>query len=241
MENIGQWLQQLNFGVLLDLLLTVAAALLCIMLHECAHGLVAYWLGDPTAKRMGRLTLNPIKHIDPVGLVMMAVAHVGWAKPVPIDMRNFKHPKWDMAISAAAGPVCNVLLALVMMIPFGVLSVCCQLENSQVMYYFARFFGQTALISCGLAVFNLLPISPLDGSKVLLSVLPDRAYMQVMRYERYGMLILILLVIFEPYLFGGVSVLDTAIGGLWDGLWWVAKYPMNAVLSLIYPSLNLAF
>lgn len=241
MTNIVQWFQQLNFDSLIELVIMVAAALMCIIFHECAHGLVAYWLGDPTAKRMGRLTLNPIKHIDIVGLVMMAVAHVGWAKPVPVDMRNFKHPKWGMALTAAAGPLCNILLAAVMMIPFGILNVCYQVEGGKVLYDCALFFNYAAVLSCGLALFNLIPISPLDGSKVLLTVLPDKAYAKAMHYERYGMFVLIALVLLEPYLFGGVSVLDKAIDGLWNGLWAIAKYPVKGVLSLIYPTLNIIY
>ena len=114
--SISAWLHQLDFSYLLTLLLSAAAALLCITVHESAHGLIAAALGDPTAKRAGRISLNPFKHVDFLGLVMLAVAHVGWAKPVPVDMRNFKNPKAGMALTALAGPVSNLL--------FGVLALC---------------------------------------------------------------------------------------------------------------------
>ena len=111
MDGFVAWLKQLQFDGVWQTAVLVAASLLCITFHETCHGLVAYWLGDPTAKRAGRLTLNPLRHIDIGGLLMMALFRFGWAKPVPVDMRNFKHPKRDMALTAAAGPVSNVLLA----------------------------------------------------------------------------------------------------------------------------------
>ena len=117
MDSILSWFRQLQFGGLLDTVIIVAASLLCITVHETCHGLAAWWLGDPTAKRAGRLTLNPIRHVDWVGLILMAVVRFGWAKPVPVDMRNFKNPKRDMALTALAGPVSNVLLALVALLP----------------------------------------------------------------------------------------------------------------------------
>ena len=111
MNALHDWLSQLQYEKLLDVLIVVAASLLCITVHETCHGYVAYRLGDPTAKNAGRLTLNPLKHIDLVGLLMMAVAHFGWAKAVPVNPGYFKHYKRDMAITAAAGPVSNVVLA----------------------------------------------------------------------------------------------------------------------------------
>ena len=102
----------LDWSYLLDIALSVLPALICITLHECAHGWAAYRLGDDTAKRMGRLTLDPLKHIDIIGLAMMVLFRFGWAKPVPVDMRKFKNPKRDMAVTAAAGPLMNVILCL---------------------------------------------------------------------------------------------------------------------------------
>ena len=109
-SSFSDVIRNLNWSVLTDMLLAVIPALICITLHELSHGFVAYKLGDNTAKNMGRLTLNPIKHIDIFGLIMMVVLKFGWAKPVPVNMRNFKNPKRDMAITALAGPLSNVLI-----------------------------------------------------------------------------------------------------------------------------------
>lgn len=231
----------MDFTVLLDLLVTVVAALLCIMLHECAHGVVAYWLGDKTAKQAGRLSLNPVKHIDLVGLIMLAVAKVGWAKPVPVNPNNFKNPKLGMAITAAAGPLCNVLLALLAMIFASIANLCYQIQGGQWLYYISYFFTYVGILSCGLAAFNIIPIPPLDGSKILAMVLPTRAYNVWMRYERYGMLLLIALVFFLPRLFNGASPLDTMVEGLWRGLWQLAKYPVKGVMSLLYPGVPIVY
>ena len=121
MSSFSNVINGLDWSVPLEILGSVIPALICITLHELSHGYVAYLLGDPTAKRMGRLTLNPIKHIDIVGLIMMAVFKFGWAKPVPIDYRNFKHPKRDTAITAAAGPIANVIIACVFLFLYGLL------------------------------------------------------------------------------------------------------------------------
>ena len=193
MNGFLQWLQQLNLDSVYSTLLIVLASLLCITVHESCHGLVAYWLGDPTAKRAGRLTLNPIKHIDPVGLVMMAVFKFGWAKPVPVDMRYFKNPKKGMALTALAGPASNVLLAYGMLLVRSVLVFFFTTNMSRTLATAITFTEYTALISTGLAIFNLIPVSPLDGSKILMAFLPQKAYATLMQYERYGMLLVMAL------------------------------------------------
>ena len=195
-----QWVQQLDFSKFLSFGISALAALLCICVHESAHALAALWLGDPTGKNMGRISLNPLHHVDLVGLVMLAVVHVGWAKPVRIDPRYFKHPKAGMAITALAGPVSNFLLAFVT----GFLASLCyfgyvQHPASKALYYLVDFFYYATLLSCGLGLFNLIPISPLDGSKVLYSFLPERAYWKLMQYERYGMFLLIALVMLGAF------------------------------------------
>ena len=178
---------------LLTLLISAAAALLCITLHELSHGFVAWRLGDPTAKNAGRLTLNPIRHLDVVGLLMMLVAKVGWAKPVPVDMRNFRHPKRDMAITALAGPAANFLLATAAL---GVASLIYHFApQGTVAAYAIYFFLYMAVLSVGLGIFNLVPIPPLDGSKILFALLPDRIYYTILRYEKYVMGVVILLVL----------------------------------------------
>ena len=187
--------QGLDWSYLTDILVSVLPALICITFHETCHGLVAYKLGDPTAKRAGRLSLNPLKHIDWMGLAMMVVFHFGWAKPVPVNMLNFKNPKRGMAITALAGPVSNLLLAIVALALYGPLYICSALGyGGAVVSFLAQTVGTTAYLSLALAVFNLIPVPPLDGSKVLFSALSDRAYWKLMHYERYGMIVMILLV-----------------------------------------------
>ena len=181
-----------DFTYLLSILLSVVPSLFCITVHELSHGYVAYLLGDDTAKRAGRLTLNPLRHIDPMGLVMMAVFHFGWAKPVPVNMFKFKDPKKGMAVTALAGPLSNLLLAFVFMVLYGLLVV--PLYGGNAGSYVLRMLVLGAYISTGLAVFNLIPIPPLDGSKILLAFLSDEAYAKLMRYERYGMLDMVALV-----------------------------------------------
>ena len=198
--SISAWLHQLDFSYLLTLLLSAAAALLCITVHESAHGLIAAALGDPTAKRAGRISLNPFKHVDFLGLVMLAVAHVGWA------------------LTALAGPVSNLLFGFLALCGY---YFCLRYGQGEAAVYLGLFLQDLAVINCGLAVFNVIPISPLDGSKVLFAFLPQRAYSWLMRYERYGMLLLILLVV--------LGCLD---GFLNTGLQWVVQGMWRGVVGL---------
>lgn len=189
METIRTVWDGLDWSVLTDILMYVLPALICVTLHELAHGLVAYRLGDTTARDAGRLSLNPIRHLDWMGLLMMVVFHFGWAKPVPVNMYRFKNPKRGMAITALAGPLMNVLITVVFLFFYGLLYA--KLDHSG---FILRTIAATAYLSISLAIFNLIPISPLDGSKVLFSLLPDRQYAALMHYERYGMLLMLALV-----------------------------------------------
>ena len=193
MTTFGGILRGLDWSYLTDLLIQLIPALLCIMIHEICHGAAAYALGDRTAATQGRLSLNPLRHIDWFGLVMLALFHFGWAKPVSVDMRNFKHPKRDMAITALAGPVSNFLLAALAMFLFGLTYR--DLYGSTAGIFVIRLLQYLALLSISLGLFNLIPIPPLDGSKVLFSFLPDRAYVRLMVLERYGMFLLLALVL----------------------------------------------
>ena len=193
----------LDFGSLLSMVTRLAAVLLCLTVHESCHGLAAYALGDPTARREHRLSLNPLRHIDWFGLLMMFVAGFGWAKPVPVNPNYFKKPKQGMALTALAGPVSNFVLALLALL-------CARLVYHQYGALWDFIFDlllTTAYLSVGLGLFNLIPISPLDGSKVLFAFLPDSAYEKLMRYEKYGMIALLILV----WLGVGDNVLSTAI------------------------------
>ena len=228
MDKFVSWLRQLQFDGVWQTAVLVAASVLCITVHETCHGLAAYRLGDQTAKRAGRLSLNPLRHIDIGGLLMMALFGFGWAKPVPVDMRNFQHPKRDMALTAAAGPVSNVLLAYLAELLYGLCAYWYYTNGQAAAYVLALFLYDVEIISAGLAVFNLIPIPPLDGSKVLLSVLSDRAYDWLMRYERYGMLLLMVLLF--------TNVLDVPLeflrGGLLSGLQAIGDWPVRLLLAL---------
>ena len=180
----------LDWSVLTNLLLSVVPALICITLH----GYVAYRLGDDTAKRAGRLTLNPLRHIDIMGLLMMIVFKFGWAKPVPVNMWKFKNPKKGMAITAAAGPIANLLIALVFLFLYGFLFALLHRPGRSLNWLLEMLYI-TAYLSIALAIFNIIPIPPLDGSKVLFSCISDRSYTKLMYYERYGMIILLVLVL----------------------------------------------
>ncbi len=196
MSFLRTFVQSFDGARLLSLLTQVAVALLCIIIHECAHGFAADRLGDHTARRSGRLSWNPLRHIDPWGLVMMVVAGVGWAKPVPVNPNNFRHPKRGMAVTALAGPVSNFVLAYVALVGLGLIYRSSLSLWSGPVYFLFSVFYQIASLSVGLGVFNLIPIPPLDGSKVLFSFLPDRIYFTILRYERYIMLVLFALVFF---------------------------------------------
>ena len=210
MDGIAAWAAQLQWDVLLELLVTAAAAILCITVHETCHGLAALAMGDPTAKRMGRLSLNPLKHVDLMGLAMMVIARFGWAKPVPINPGYFKHPKPGMALTALAGPVSNVFLSALAAAGYTVSVYYAWLLDLSALEWLGEFFYLVFHLSAGLAVFNILPVPPLDGSKVLFAVLPEQLYWKLMRYERYGMLLLMALLL--------TGFLDIPLNFLRDGL-----------------------
>ena len=192
LHYLQELFRALDMVSLLDAVLRVAAVLLCLTVHETCHGLAAYALGDPTAKSMHRLSLNPLHHIDWFGLFMMFAAGLGWAKPVPVDPRYFKKPKEGMALTALAGPVSNFLLALLLMFISKMIYLYAPYSAAlDVLFTFCLYTA--APLSIGLGLFNLIPIPPLDGSKVIAVLLPDEMYVKLMRYERYGMLLLLAL------------------------------------------------
>lgn len=183
-------------SILIELLVSIPAVLLCLSVHEAAHGFAANALGDPTAKRAGRLTLDPVQHLDLIGTLCLLLFHVGWAKPVPIDARYFKKPRRDIALVALAGPLSNFALALAALF----LQQLFFSGSSTVFLALGLFCYSTATMSIGLGVFNLIPVPPLDGARVLFSFLPYQAEFKVMRYQQYiqfGMLALLLLGVFD--------------------------------------------
>jgi len=203
----------LDFGSLRNILLRLASVFLCLTTHETCHGLAAYALGDPTAKRMHRLSLNPLRHIDWMGLLMMVTLGFGWAKPVPVDPRYFKKPKQGMAVTALAGPVSNLLLA-VLFLGIGKVIYLYAPYSAGMNVFFEWCLFTVAPMSVGMGLFNLIPIPPLDGSKVLAMFLPNSAYGQLMRYERYGILVLLAL----SWLGLGGNFLGDAIYGVYEAL-----------------------
>ncbi len=213
----------LDWSFVTQTLLSVVPALICITLHEMAHGLVALWLGDTTARDAGRLTLNPLRHIDIWGLLMMVICGFGWAKPVPVNMYNFKNPKRGMALTALAGPAANIIISCLALALYG--RVYASLYDSAAGAYVLQMIELTAYLSCALAVFNILPIPPLDGSKVLFSLVSDRTYSWLMRYERYGFLILMALVFFNVI----SGPLSAATGWVYEKLFSIAQFTFGLV------------
>ena len=194
-----------------ELLLLAPPILVALTLHEFSHAYVANRLGDPTARLSGRLTLNPIAHLDPLGTILLFVVNFGWAKPVPVDPRNFANPKRDMLLVALAGPVSNILIALfsgliLRLVDAEVLPLMDGASYGTLMVRYSLF------INLVLAFFNLIPIPPLDGSKILAGLLPDSALVHYARFQHLGPFVLLGLIVLGRL--SGVSVFWIWIGPL---------------------------
>ena len=210
-----------------ELLLCIPATLIALTVHEYSHGYVAYRLGDPTARSLGRLSLNPLKHLDPIGSILMIICGFGWAKPVPINPRYFKNPRNGMAITAAAGPISNLLLAFLAAILF-------RLSGNAMFYAFSAgapaflqtflgllvsFFGVFHILNLSLCVFNMIPLPPLDGSRIFYVFLPPRLYFRIMKYERTIQIILLIAL----WLGAFTNVISTFVGWLSGGMLWLVN------------------
>jgi len=188
------------------LIMLLPLMVIALPVHELAHGYVAYKLGDPTAKDAGRLTLNPLKHLDPFGLIMMVVAGVGWAKPVPVNSGYFKNRKAGMILVSIAGPLSNLVLAFIFKLLWGLVGklitigaiVISTAAMDTFISYLIDFFYIFVSINISLAIFNLIPVPPLDGSRLISAFVPEESYYRFARYEQYIGLAFIILVTVLP-------------------------------------------
>ena len=193
------------------LLLIAPPVLLALTFHEYAHAYVANMYGDDTAKQNGRLTLNPLKHLDPLGTIMIFLVHFGWAKPVPVNPNRLRNPKKDMLWISAAGPLANMALALISGIFLRLLLIMAETpDRHSIMGLLIFMVFMSLQINLALCIFNVLPIAPLDGSKILFGLLPDRYRKIIYFLERYGPFILIGLIVF-----GRVTGISILCGAIW--------------------------
>lgn len=191
MFDISAFIQQ--FAIL------AVPVLAAITFHEVAHGYAAFILGDPTAKNAGRLSLNPIKHLDPIGALALFIVKIGWAKPVPINPNYFKNPKQGLMITSVAGPACNFVLAVLFALMYHGLMLVFGSSGSENVISIVKPILQMCqagvIVNIGLGTFNLLPIPPLDGSNILAGLLPPDLAEKFMQNSKYGFVILILLLL----------------------------------------------
>lgn len=202
-------------GLIVTLLLTLPAVVLCLSIHELCHGLAAYALGDRTAANQGRLTLDPMAHIDPMGFLCMLLLGFGWARPVPVNISSFRNRRLGMAIVAAAGPLSNFVLGFLGYLLFFAVTYATQNAAGKFALFawvVGLFFRYLASLSIGLGTFNLIPVYPLDGSRILDGFLPFEWSLRLQQYQSWLLMGLIVLM-----WFGGTSVLiGTVNGWIWN-------------------------
>jgi Zn-dependent protease len=231
---------------LILLLYALPAILISLSFHEMAHAYVSYRHGDPTAKRLGRLTMNPLRHLDPIGTLMLVVSMTsgfgfGWAKPVPIDPTYYKNHKRGTVLVSLAGPVSNLLLAFLFSFPMAFIAVKNGLTMKEafmsslslyfpgfsltaIIFNISRFFY---MINIGLAIFNILPIPPLDGSKILTAVLPAKQYFKLMQYERYIGLAFLAIMLLKP------GILSRLLWPFRIAVEWIFRLLASPLLNLV--------
>lgn len=214
-----------SINVLIGLCASAFVVFCTMPVHEYAHALVATKLGDDTAKRNGRLTLNPMAHIDVIGALMILLVGFGYAKAVPVNPRNFKNPKTGMALTAAAGPLANLIMsAMFILLSNLAFIVYCNTNDSIVAQVTFMFFFYAAMINVNLAVFNLIPIPPLDGSRIIGIFIPNKVYYKIMQYERY-----IIIAVFLMIMFGLLDrPLSWASDKVINGIMWLLSKPFGS-------------
>lgn len=209
-------INMMNFSTFLnDLIYILPAVAIALSVHEFAHAFVSYKLGDYSQKDRGRLTLNPLKHLDPLGTLSLIVFGFGWAKPVQVDPYFYKNKKEGMIWTAMAGPLMNFIVGFVMVLLYMAFIRFEWAYQNEFMYYLFQLVANTATINVGLGIFNLIPIPPLDGSKILLGILNEETYFKLMRYEMYLSFIMIMLlmagVLNEPLFHARTAILNVFV------------------------------
>lgn len=202
-----------------------------VPVHECAHAWVAEKMGDDTGRQQGRITLNPFAHLTLWGSLMMVLVGFGWGKPVSVDPRNFKNPKKGMVLTSLAGPASNFIMAFLAMIVYKMLGIMSIVNENDTMEMVAMVFLYITLINISLAVFNFLPIPPLDGSKIFNAVLPEKWYFTIMRYENIIFIVLIIL-LYSGLLDAPLSFLQNKVIDIMDFLTRWVDYIMIAAAGL---------
>lgn len=213
-------------SILIQVAYSFAVLIIAFPVHELSHALVAYKLGDPTAKMAGRLTLNPFKHMDVFGTICLVLFRFGWAKPVPVDPRYFKNPRSGMALVSLAGPLSNFILAFISLIFYQLIGY--YGNNDLITSIIFTYFYYAAILNIGLCIFNLIPLPPLDGEKILAFFLPGRIAAALERYSMYFQ-ILFLFLLFTPILSGP---LNTMVNNLFNNLNTIVSFILSPILKL---------
>ena len=226
--------------LLIIFLMWLPIIMLSLSFHEASHAFIAYKLGDPTARNFGRVTLNPVKHLDPIGFIAMLTIGFGWAKPCPVNTRNFRNPRKGFALSSLAGPVSNMILALgftVLMAIFYLIYLIVAIvrglaEPPVFVDYIQMFLYYGIYLNVSLAIFNFLPVPPLDGSRILGLILPDKVYYAFLKYERYiGIGFAMLVIILSQF---NISIIDFVVSPVTNLFCSIATLPINWIADLIF-------